>query len=684
MTVAQDEQFIGDKRGIVSSARNSFESEEFTDCILVTSERIPVPVHKMIVRISPLLETLFLSTSCCRGMCSQFTETTIMLPDVSYKMLSIILEFFYTGRIRCTNSEMAMVKDLLVNMFKVPKSLVMLHKKDGHTDCVQCAEHVPVSSLLEHLVTHHVEDPCVKDMCKVEGGNNRAVSCSQHPGVKVCDIDADSNRIKNGMFNYVGKEDPVACVLEHYKIHYNNMVQYVKNEHPQMVTPLHIIFDEQKLRELARNCSSKLLEPDSNCLVQPQTGGNNTVAGLTESNQTVTVPVSSKHGPHPHPPPSSTLASGVSRSFSGPPDKVPPIATSKPDNIKGIMKKVKSMLSSSSSSDSEDSSTDTPGDGDIKGQGSSIPSNRVQNNTKTDIKYKPSADETEEDMNFKRKSSDDKDETSNSSSAGVPPTKKARTTNHGYKLCKVCRKTQVEHQFSRHVTTHLYELWPEVERTEGTKNCKKEKCDKQFKHWKLYIQHLATQHGELSKKLAAKNQDLSDYEMDDDVPDILMTHSKREALLRYGKSEDYFEQEASITDERVKLNSSQNPLLDNSQEDAMVIVENVEEDVDVDELLNDSQDDPDVRTESEPAVSALPPKLDRWTGISPIVIDTTSQSDSDVATIQIQETIKNNKDLIPPDPHPDDENNDSDSADTQPLSDPAENCNERLKEVEED
>ena len=97
-----------------------------------------------------------------------------------------------------------------------------------------------------------------------------------------------------------------------------------------------------------------------------------------------------------------------------------------------------------------------------------------------------------------------------------------------------------------------------------------------------------------------------------------------------------------------------------------------------------NKDDPDVRTESEPAVSALPPKLDRWTGISPIVIDTTSQSDSDVATIQIQETIKNNKDLIPPDPHPDDENYDSDSADTQPLSDPAENCNERLKEVEED
>ena len=70
-----------------------------------------------------------------------------------------------------------------------------------------------------------------------------------------------------------------------------------------------------------------------------------------------------------------------------------------------------------------------------------------------------------------------------------------------------------------------------------------------------------------------------------------MRNSKREALLRYGKPEDYFEQEQEIskTDDQGILNSSQNPLLDNSQEDALVIVENVEEDVDVDELLNDSQ-----------------------------------------------------------------------------------------------
>lgn len=703
MTVAQDEQLTGDsrsfvssaedRRSLVSSARESFESEIFTDCILITGESIPVPVHRMIVSTSPFLETLFLSTSCCRGMCSHFTETTIMLPDVSYKMLSIILDFFYNGKIRATIKEMAMVKELLVDMFKVPKSLVMLHKKEGYTDCVECAEHVPESSLLEHLVTCHVEDPCIKDMSKVESGNNRAVSCSQHPGVKECDIDKNVNRINNGNFNYIGEEDPVARVLEHYKIHYNNMVQYVKNEYPHIVIPLNIIFDEKKMRELARNCSSKLLEPDSDNLKQPRTGCTNTVAGITEFPQSVTPPDISRPGLHlPPPPPSRTHPineSGVSNSFiTGSPGKDLHHTSSKP----GIKRKLKSMLSSSSSSsDSEDSFSDPPGGGDISEQGNGITNNMVGNYTNAGtIKDKPSADVTEKNLNSMRKLFDDKDDTSNSSNTGgAPPIKKARTTNHDQILCRVCKKTQVEYQFAKHVTTHLYELWPEIERTDETKNCKTEKCDKQFKNWKHYIQHLATHHGELSKKLAAKDQSLSDYEMDADVPEneeILLRNSKKEALLRYGKPEDYFEQEqeTSITDNQGILNISGNPLLDNSQEDAMVIVENVEEDVDVDELLNDSQEDPDIQ--KEPAVSTSPTKVDSSSGIiiSPIVIDTTSQSDSDVATKQIQETIRKNQALTAPGPQPEDENNDSDTSDgTMPWS-PTEKSNERLKEVEEE
>ena len=98
------------------------------------------------------------------------------------------------------------------------------------------------------------------------------------------------------------------------------------------------------------------------------------------------------------------------------------------------------------------------------------------------------------------------------------------------------------------------------------------------------------------------------------------------------------------------------------------------------------KEDPDVQR--EPAAPTLPIKLDRSSGIriSPYVIDTTSQSDSDAASIQIQETIRKDQTLIAPGPEPEDENNDSDSSDvTMPLTDePPEKINDRLKEVEEE
>merc|ERR1711942_446730 len=63
-------------------------------------------------------------------------------------------------------------------------------------------------------------------------------------------------------------------------------------------------------------------------------------------------------------------------------------------------------------------------------------------------------------------------------------------------------------------------------------------------------------------------------------------------IEKYGLPEDYFEQDQSHDaslgkEEQEKLNSSQNPLLDGSQEDAMVVLENGDEDID--DLLNDSQ-----------------------------------------------------------------------------------------------
>jgi len=698
-SLGRDELFVGDRRFLLSSLQDSLEGERFTDCILVTREGIPVPVHRMVLNSSPFLKTLFISTNCCRGLCSTNTETTILLPDVSYRMLSIILGFFYTGNIRCTPKEMDGVKDLLVNMLQVPKTTVMLEKKDGYTDCVECAEHVPVNSLLEHLVNYHVEEPCVRDMSMVEGGDSRAVSCSQHSGSKACDIDVEKTRINNGIFNYLGQEDPVACVLDHYLIHFNNMVKFVRNQYPGMHIPSHVKFDQVKLRQLATNSSALVLEPNNSW--------GSTRAGVDKFLHSTTAPYSastpSRPGTKTSPsPPSATPPTSHSGGLTSPEDlsDTDPI----PAGSK-LRRKMRSMLSSFSEEEKsdveksdEDSFSDPPG-GDI-----------INTSINTGSNYFPPSKEPAEDAHkslnslggsntfisdsgpagddSKRKASDDRDDGNI-----LPPTKKARTSAHEQRMCRVCKKSQADFQFEKHLTTHLYELWPEVNRTEEKQQCKKIGCEKQFSNWKVFIQHLATTHGELTKKLAERDETLGEYEMDasltadskDDETLVgavggifsLTGASKKGVLESFGKPVDYFDGVSPRREEQLeRLNSSQNPLLDSSQEDAMVIVENGDDDIviDVNELLDDSQDDRDIKT--------TPPVLTKVeavsSGLSPIVIDT-SQSDSDVvASIQ---GVTENLNLVIPSP----EDRDSEDSDaTAPWGDGDDLTNDRIKEVQDD
>jgi len=458
----------------------------------------------------------------------------------------------------------------------------------------------------EHLVSHHVENPCVDDMCEVESGDSRAVSCSQHPGDKPCDIDLEKTRINNGLFNYVGQQDPVACVLDHYRIHFDNMVLYVKNEYPEVAIPLHVKFDEEKLRHLVRNNITNITEPDSISLGEQQTENGGMLDFTDALNSYDPTPQRARSRSH--------------EEFSE------EESHQKLKNKSDIIKKMRSMLSSSSDSDSEnigcreltgDCENNSSRIKDISNVNSNTGTQNIDAFTSAHAKatnidaftsayakatedcreFEYSMGESASDINqpslasSKRKSCEFKDESNNSSSSVQPDVKKVRLQ----RLCRVCKKWQTADQFDKHVSTHLYEWWPEVKRTDEKQNCKK--CDKQFKKWNNYIQHLATYHGELNSKLAAKGQELSDYELDGDIPDaaeILRRGGKRDALGRYGLPEDYFEQdqshEASLgKEEQEKLNSSQNPLLDSSQEDAMVVLENGDEDIDVDDLLNDSQ-----------------------------------------------------------------------------------------------
>merc|ERR1719154_423560 len=45
---------------------------------------------------------------------------SLVFPEVSYKHMSIILDYFYTGVLSFTSADRMIVKDLLVNMLQIP------------------------------------------------------------------------------------------------------------------------------------------------------------------------------------------------------------------------------------------------------------------------------------------------------------------------------------------------------------------------------------------------------------------------------------------------------------------------------------------------------------------------------------------------------------------------------------
>ena len=93
-----------DWRRMVSSMledlRKEMREERGTDLILYSSERIPVPVHRMILSQSPHLRALLTSLSCCQGRCAHQEPLSILLPDFSWRVLWSTVNFLYTGSLQ--------------------------------------------------------------------------------------------------------------------------------------------------------------------------------------------------------------------------------------------------------------------------------------------------------------------------------------------------------------------------------------------------------------------------------------------------------------------------------------------------------------------------------------------------------------------------------------------------------
>jgi len=627
---------VSDKRSLISAVKDNLLTEKFTDCVLVTKEGITVQVHSLVLTTSPTLNTLLLASSCCRGLCSHPSNTTIMLPDVSYRQLDIILNLFYTGELKCTKEEVGVIKELLVDVLGMSKHLVMLQSKPDHTDCEECGEHVPLSGLVDHMYSVHIEEPCVRDMTKVDKKDNSRVVCSQHsgPGNKPCDVDDVKTRISNGIFNYVGQEDPVSCVLEHYRIHFENFMLYLKRKHPSLISPaLEIIFDDAKMRQLAKTAPSNVME---STVDSPLWTTRADVDSLLQSNSQA-----NKNSA------SSTTSTSATGGLSSSEDE---------DIIKPARKNTKrKKFALDSSSDGSTTaieprnfgvfaSSSQDKSGGILGENDISPPSYCNDFMISDVR----SDFVAENLSVDSRKRKFHEESLTANAADNPQAKKHR--DGGHKRCRVCRENIEEVHFTRHVTPHLYHLWPpgEVERDVPDQLCKLD-CGRQFKNWKHHILHLATHHDQLNAKLAAADESLSDYVLEEDdfsagvgVGDgevgglaTLTACSRREVLARHDLDPDLFNEDRASPDATAVENETAN----NSEEP------------NIDELLDDSQEDPDRENASEPVEVDTKPTL-------PLV--------------QSLQTTLNSPILI--------ESHDSDSDQTEPWQ---ENDDARMKEVDD-
>ena len=90
---------------VVSNIGQDMRSERWTDVILYSRERIPLPVHRVVLSQSAFLQTILRSLLCCRGQCGHQDTVSILLPDTSYHHLLLLVDFLYTGLLQCSQMD---------------------------------------------------------------------------------------------------------------------------------------------------------------------------------------------------------------------------------------------------------------------------------------------------------------------------------------------------------------------------------------------------------------------------------------------------------------------------------------------------------------------------------------------------------------------------------------------------
>ena len=86
------------------------------DCVIVTKEKIEIEANRIILLQSPFMEQIFQSRKCG---CDNPEKLYLVFPDISYRHMDIVLDYFYTGTIRFNQADKGTIRDILFNIFQI-------------------------------------------------------------------------------------------------------------------------------------------------------------------------------------------------------------------------------------------------------------------------------------------------------------------------------------------------------------------------------------------------------------------------------------------------------------------------------------------------------------------------------------------------------------------------------------
>lgn len=99
------------------------------DCVIVCGDNIEIEANQIMLLQSPFIKDLIDSRN------GNYEMLCLMFPDISYKHMHSVLDYFYTGVIQFCQSDKEIIQDILINILQIPKDrLTTLDSDIGYED----------------------------------------------------------------------------------------------------------------------------------------------------------------------------------------------------------------------------------------------------------------------------------------------------------------------------------------------------------------------------------------------------------------------------------------------------------------------------------------------------------------------------------------------------------------------